>query len=115
MAIDVFLIIFYKYIAPHLRKLEIKYIAIITAITFIPALTFLFIHTPKRGPMYGSVTVSAFVFSRMLNRWLILWQIWCSISRNWVLFRIVFFCGPIWYVFSAKGLRCCSNPVSLSI
>jgi hypothetical protein len=58
MALDVFLIVFYKYEAEDLRKLELKYITVITALVFIPALTFLFIHTPERGPMYGSVTVS---------------------------------------------------------
>jgi hypothetical protein len=58
MAWDVFLIVFYKYETEALRKLELKYIAVITALTFIPAATFLFIHTPEKGPMYGSVTVS---------------------------------------------------------
>lgn len=59
MACDVFLIVFYKYEAEDLRKLEMKYIGVITALVFTPAVTFLFIRTPERGPMYGSVTVSA--------------------------------------------------------
>jgi hypothetical protein len=58
MAIDVFLIVFYKYDAVALRKLEWKYAAIITALCGIPSTTFLFIHTKAKGPMYGSVTVS---------------------------------------------------------
>lgn len=58
MAIDVFLIVFYKYDTEDLHKLEIKYIAVITVVVFIPAASFLFIHTPQRGTMYGSVTVS---------------------------------------------------------
>jgi hypothetical protein len=58
MAIDVFLIVFYKYDTEDLHKLEIKYIAIITALVFIPAASFLFVHTKERGPMFGSVTVS---------------------------------------------------------
>jgi len=58
MAIDVFLIVYYKYDAEALRKLELKYICVITAFVFIPAFTFLFIHTPEKGHMYGSVTVS---------------------------------------------------------
>ena len=58
MACDVFLIVFYKYEAEDLRKLEMKYVVVITALVLIPAGTFLFIHTPERGPMYGSVTVS---------------------------------------------------------
>jgi hypothetical protein len=59
MACDVFLIVFYYYDAEALRKLEMKYIIAITTLVSIPAVTFLFIHTPDRGPMYGSVTVSA--------------------------------------------------------
>ncbi|KAF8855790.1 putative cAMP receptor [Acephala macrosclerotiorum] len=78
MACDVFLIVFWKYEAGDLRKLEIWYISIITALVFIPATTFLFIRTPEKGPMYGSVTL------------------WCSIAPKWVLFRIVFYYGPIW-------------------
>ena len=58
MAIDVFLIVFYKYDTEDLHKLEKRYIAIITTVVFIPAVSFLFVHTKERGPMYGSVTVS---------------------------------------------------------
>ena len=65
MAIDVFLIVFYKYEGEDLRKLEIWYIGIITALVMIPATTFLFIHTKEKGPMYASVTVSAFPHSRL--------------------------------------------------
>ncbi|KJR83065.1 cAMP receptor (Car4) [Sporothrix schenckii 1099-18] len=56
MAIDVFLIVYYQYDANALRRLEIKYIGAITAITFTPAFVFLFIHTAEKGHMYGSVT-----------------------------------------------------------
>lgn len=59
MACDVFLIVFYKYDAEDLRKLEIKYIGAITAFCFIPAVSFLFVHTPEKGPMYAGVIVSA--------------------------------------------------------
>jgi hypothetical protein len=58
MAIDVFLIVFRRYDHANLRKLEVKYLAAITTVTFIPSLVFLFIRTPEKGPMYGSVTVS---------------------------------------------------------
>ena len=58
MAIDVFLIVFYKYDTAALRKLEWKYAVVITALCGIPATAFLFIHTEAKGPMYGSVTVS---------------------------------------------------------
>jgi hypothetical protein len=97
MSIDVFLIVFYKYDTEDLHKLEIKYIAIITTLVFIPACAFLFIHNPERGPVYGSVTVTPFylsIYTKTYNNW----QLWCSISPKWVIFRIVFFYGPIWYV-----------------
>jgi Mn2+/Fe2+ NRAMP family transporter len=58
MAIDVFLIVFYKFETQDLRKLETTYVTVITAVVAIPAVIFLFIHTPEKGPMYGSVTVS---------------------------------------------------------
>ncbi|KAI9930821.1 hypothetical protein ASPWEDRAFT_739296 [Aspergillus wentii DTO 134E9] len=79
-ALDVFLVVFKQYDAEALRKLEMKYIGIITPLVFIPALTFLFINTEDRGPMYSSVIL------------------WCSISPKWVLFRILFYYGPIWVV-----------------
>ena len=58
-AINVFLVVFYQYDAEALRKLEKTYIGVITALVLIPAVAFLFIHTPEKGPMYSSVTVSA--------------------------------------------------------
>lgn len=57
MAYDVFLIVFYRYDAEDLRRLEIKFIVIITTLVFVPALAFLFVGTPEKGPMYGSETV----------------------------------------------------------
>jgi len=59
MAIDVYLVVYRRYEAEALRKLEIYYVTIITCIVAIPAIAFLFIHTPDKGPMYGSVTVSS--------------------------------------------------------
>lgn len=59
MAIDVYLVVYHRFETEALRKLEIYYITIITCIVAIPAIAFLFIHTPDKGPMYGSVTVSS--------------------------------------------------------
>ncbi|QKX56940.1 uncharacterized protein TRUGW13939_04048, partial [Talaromyces rugulosus] len=89
MAYDVFLIVFYRYDAEDLKRLEIKFITIITPLVFVPALVFLFISTPEKGPMYGSETI------------------WCSISPEWVLFRIIFYYGPVWLlIFFAMILYC---------
>jgi len=57
MAVNVYLIVYHSYDIESLRKLEWKYIAGITTITFIPALVLLFINTEERGPMYGGVKV----------------------------------------------------------
>jgi hypothetical protein len=53
-----YLATFHHFESRALRKLEIAYIATITVISFIPALVFLFIRTPAKGPMYGSTVVS---------------------------------------------------------
>ncbi len=58
MACDVFLIVFRRYDVGALRRLEVKFAVVITALAFIPAFVFVFIHTPDKGYMYGSVTVS---------------------------------------------------------
>lgn len=58
MALDTYLVVFYHFDAHTLHKLETKYIAAITTLTFIPAFIFLFINTPERGSIYGSQTVS---------------------------------------------------------
>lgn len=58
MAIDTYLVVFHHFDAHYLHKLEFKYIGGITILTLIPALVFLFIRTPARGPVYGSETVS---------------------------------------------------------
>lgn len=60
MAVDVYLVVFRRHDSEALKRLEWKYAAVITTITFIPALTFLFVHTQEKGPMYGSVVVSVF-------------------------------------------------------
>ncbi|BCS28370.1 putative cAMP receptor (Car4) [Aspergillus puulaauensis] len=80
MTIDVVLVVFHHYEPEALRRLEKKYFAIITTLTFVPALAFLFVRSVEKGPLYGSVTF------------------WCSISPNWVLFRVIFYYGPIWLV-----------------
>ncbi|SPO02025.1 related to cAMP receptor (Car4) [Cephalotrichum gorgonifer] len=78
MAINVYLIVFRRYDGQALKRLERKYIAVITTFTFIPALVFLFIDTDDKGPMYGSVTL------------------WCAIAPKWVLIRIVCYYVTIW-------------------
>lgn len=59
MALDTYLVVFYHFDTQSLRKLEIKYIGVITILSFIPAFVFLFIRDHK-GPIYGDETVSTF-------------------------------------------------------
>ncbi|KAJ5931867.1 hypothetical protein N7516_006356 [Penicillium verrucosum] len=61
MALDTYLVVFYHFDTQSLRKLEIKYISVITILSFIPAFVFLFIRDHK-GPIYGDETVNL-VFS----------------------------------------------------
>lgn len=58
MSLDTYLVVFHHFDAHSLQKLEIKYIGVISALTGIPAIVFLFIRTPARGPIYGGETVS---------------------------------------------------------
>lgn len=58
MALDTYLVVFHHFDAHTLHELETKYIGAITTLTFIPALVFLFIHTPERGSIYGNEIVS---------------------------------------------------------
>jgi len=115
MAIDVFLIVFRKYDTEDLRKLEWKYIVVISAYIFIPATAFLFIRTPAKGPMYGSVTVSVLPQAQTPLMSMVTYnakQLWCSIAPHWVIFRLVFFYGPIWCALSPHDLlTCCSNHI----
>ncbi|KAK8932334.1 hypothetical protein VCV18_000868 [Metarhizium anisopliae] len=63
MAIDVFLIVFRRYDGESLKRLEWKYMAVITSVTFIPAFAFLFVETEEKGPVYGSVDVGRSAYS----------------------------------------------------
>lgn len=68
MALDVYLVVFHHFDGRALKRLEIFYVVTITAVTFIPALVFLFIHTSAKGPIYdGSAIVSA-IRERTQNR-----------------------------------------------
>ena len=78
MAVDVYLIVFRRYDAKSLRKLETRYTTVITAVSFLPAFVFLFIRSPEKGPMYGSVSL------------------WCAIAPNWVAVRVYAYYIPIW-------------------
>ncbi|OQE38273.1 hypothetical protein PENCOP_c008G03660 [Penicillium coprophilum] len=80
MALDTYLVVFYHFDTQSLCKLEVKYIGAITALSFIPAFVFLFIHSHEKGFIYGDETI------------------WCSVSRNWMILRIIFYYAPVWLI-----------------
>ncbi|KAJ5204357.1 uncharacterized protein N7498_005236 [Penicillium cinerascens] len=84
MALDTYLVVFHYFEAHSLHKLELTYIGGITVVTFIPALTFLFIRSPEKGPIYGSETV------------------WCSVSPHWMLIRLILYYIPVWCVLLSR-------------
>src|ERR1700761_892513 len=107
MAFNVFLIVFYRYDVTDLRRLEIKYLVVITTVVFIPSFVFLFIRTPDKGPMYGSVIVGGLLQPELSSDPHMLtngrWQLWCAVAPNWVIFRIILYYVPIWCVWFPLG------------
>ncbi|KAJ5220556.1 hypothetical protein N7468_009760 [Penicillium chermesinum] len=57
MSLDTYLVVLHRFESGYLHKLEPFYIGVITVLTFIPAIVFLFIRSPEKGPVYGSETV----------------------------------------------------------
>ncbi|KAJ5818932.1 cAMP receptor (Car4), partial [Penicillium riverlandense] len=96
MAMDTYLVVFYHFDAHSLRKLEMKYIGAITTLTFIPALVFLFIQTPEKGPIYGSETI------------------WCSISAHWMLIRLILYYIPVWLTIAIVMVIYCLIGIEIS-
>lgn len=78
MATNVYLSIFKKYNAIDLRKLEWRYLALCYGIPLIPAVIYLPLEVKGKGRMYGPATI------------------WCSISKEWAVFRIATFYAPVW-------------------
>lgn len=58
MAINVYLVVFRKYDADDLKRLEKWYLLVCYGVPFIPALVFCFVQDRNRGRMFGSATVS---------------------------------------------------------
>lgn len=100
MALDVYLVTFHQFDGRELQKLEMTYAVLFTVLTFIPAFVFLFIRSPTRGSIYGSVIVSIIYplegrkSSLLKNRCVI--QAWCSIRPEWTILRLVFYYVPVW-------------------
>ncbi|KAJ5682239.1 hypothetical protein N7462_005404, partial [Penicillium macrosclerotiorum] len=96
MAIDTYLVVFHHFDAHLLHKLELKFIGAISALTFIPAFVFLFIRTADKGPIYGGETI------------------WCSISPNWMLIRLILYYIPVWIIITIVMIIYCLIGVEIS-
>ncbi|CAP99458.1 Pc22g21700 [Penicillium rubens Wisconsin 54-1255] len=77
MALDTYLVVFHHFDTQSLRKLELKYIGVISTLSFIPAFVFLFIRGREKGPIYGDETLddppnNILLCARMLHNRLII-------------------------------------------
>lgn len=78
MAINVYLVFFRGYNTDQLRHLDVWYLLACYGLSFIPALTFLFISNERQGHVYGPAII------------------WCWITPRWDWMRIVFLYGIVW-------------------
>ncbi|KAH6986195.1 hypothetical protein BKA56DRAFT_630452 [Ilyonectria sp. MPI-CAGE-AT-0026] len=80
MAINVYLTFYYKYNAVDLRKKEFLYLICCYGIPFVPAITYVFVRDGNGHRVYGNASL------------------WCWVSKEWGIWRILSFYGPIWIV-----------------
>ncbi|KAH7148442.1 G-protein coupled receptor [Dactylonectria macrodidyma] len=80
MAINVYLTFYRQYNAVDLRKNEFLYLICCFGIPFIPAVTFAFIEDVDGKTVYGNAVL------------------WCWISKEWEVWRVLTFYGPIWII-----------------
>ena len=67
MACNVYLTFFHKYSATQLRQIEWKYVLFCYGLPFVPAITYVFIRTNARGPIYGPADVSFSLMSKKMK------------------------------------------------
>ncbi|KAM0334598.1 hypothetical protein ACHAPQ_005089 [Fusarium lateritium] len=80
MAINVYLTFYYKFDARKLRRMEIPYLIGCYGVPFIPAFIYIFIKNKEGQRIYGNATL------------------WCWVSPEWDIWRIITFYGPVWLV-----------------
>lgn len=78
MAINVYLVFFRGYTVRQLRSLDFMYLLACYGLSFVPAVIFLWVSTPERGPIYGSAVI------------------WCWITEKWDFLRLLFLYGIVW-------------------
>jgi hypothetical protein len=72
MAINVYLTFYYRFDAQRLRRMEVPYL--------IPATVYLFIRNSEGQRVYGDAVL------------------WCWVVPEWMIWRILTFYGPVWWV-----------------
>ncbi|KAJ6783200.1 hypothetical protein PWT90_01240 [Aphanocladium album] len=78
MATNVYLAFYHGYDTLHLRKMEIPYLVLCYGLPFIPALVLVFIRNAEGERVYGDAVL------------------WCWISSERRILRIVLFYAPVW-------------------
>lgn len=78
MAINVYLTFYHKFDAKRLRKMEIPYLLSCYGIPLVPALAYIFVTDSNGNRVYGNA------------------GIWCWVTSEWEIWRILTFYGPIW-------------------
>lgn len=82
MAINVYLTFYHRFDAQRLRRMEVPYLLCCYGIPFVPALVYLFVRDSHGHRVYGNAVL------------------WCWVTPEWNLWRILTFYGPVWCVFS---------------
>ncbi|KAK7431944.1 hypothetical protein QQZ08_001563 [Neonectria magnoliae] len=80
MAINVYLTFYRHYNAADLRRMEVMYLICCYGIPFIPAIVYIFVKDSNGNRAYGNA------------------GLWCWISKDWGIWRILSFYGPVWIV-----------------
>ncbi|PNH43327.1 hypothetical protein VD0003_g9645 [Verticillium dahliae] len=80
MAVNVYLTFYYKFDAERLRRMEIPYIVCCYGIPLVPALTYMFVRNDNSDRVYGNAAL------------------WCWVTKQWEIWRILTFYGPVWLV-----------------
>jgi len=80
MAINVYLTFYRRFDAPKLRKLELPYLLFNYGVPFVPAFVFIWVKDREGNRVYGNATL------------------WCWITWEWKIWRIIAFYGPVWCV-----------------
>ncbi|KAH8595887.1 G-protein coupled receptor [Bisporella sp. PMI_857] len=80
MACNVYLTFYRKFDAERLRRLEVLYFILCYGVPFIPGFVYIFTKSSGKGRVYGNATL------------------WCWVSGEWDILRIVTFYAPVWLV-----------------